>query len=148
MIGGMAAPLEDLTHVIQLSVAPVFLLTSVATLLAVLTTRLGRLVDRTRVLNERLLTANEEQRTKALTELKTLIVRRHLVNQSITFGTITALLICVLIMMAFVGFLIDVRMSFIVALLFILAMMAFIISLLRFLKEVLLAAASVQIEGH
>ena len=42
----------DITHVIQLAVAPVFLLTGVGTLLAVLTNRLARAVDRSRVVEK------------------------------------------------------------------------------------------------
>ena len=36
------APLSDIGHVIQLAIAPVFLLTAIATILNVLTGRLGR----------------------------------------------------------------------------------------------------------
>jgi hypothetical protein len=41
-------PIDGITHAIQLAVAPVFLLSAVATLLGVLTGRLGRAVDRRR----------------------------------------------------------------------------------------------------
>ena len=47
------SPLADVAHVIQLSVAPVFLLTAVGTILGVLSTRLGRIVDRYRLLGDR-----------------------------------------------------------------------------------------------
>ena len=46
--------LSDIAHVIQLAVAPVFLLTAIATLISALNMRLGRIVDRRRVLLERL----------------------------------------------------------------------------------------------
>ena len=46
--------LSDITHVIQLAVAPVFLLTAIATLISALNTRLGRIVDRRRVLLDRM----------------------------------------------------------------------------------------------
>ena len=46
--------LSDITHVIQLAVAPVFLLTAIATLISALNMRLGRIVDRRRVLLDRL----------------------------------------------------------------------------------------------
>ena len=47
--------IPDLAHVIQLAVAPVFLLTALSTMLAVLTNRLSRVVDRTRKLGDFLL---------------------------------------------------------------------------------------------
>jgi Protein of unknown function (DUF2721) len=43
--------IDQIAHVIQLSIAPVFLLTGVGTLLNVLSGRLGRIIDRAYVLN-------------------------------------------------------------------------------------------------
>jgi hypothetical protein len=51
-----------IAHVIQLAVAPVFLLTGVGAVLAVLTQRLARIIDRARVLEERLPVVSEEAR--------------------------------------------------------------------------------------
>ena len=45
----LATPITDITHVIQLAVAPVFLLTAVGTIITALTNRLGRAIDRRRV---------------------------------------------------------------------------------------------------
>ena len=45
---------DKIAHIIQLSVAPVFLLTGVATLLNVLSGRLARIIDRARVLEKEL----------------------------------------------------------------------------------------------
>jgi len=53
--------ISDISHVIQLSVAPVFLLTSIGTILGVLSTRLARIVDRARALNDRLEIATEDR---------------------------------------------------------------------------------------
>ena len=39
----------DITRIIQLAVAPVFLLTAIGTILSALNNRLGRIVDRRRV---------------------------------------------------------------------------------------------------
>jgi len=44
----------DVTRLIQLAVAPVFLLTAVGTIIGVLSNRLGRAVDRSRTLEDRL----------------------------------------------------------------------------------------------
>ena len=50
----METHITDITHVIQLAVAPVFLLTAIGTLITALNNRLGRVIDRRRVLQERL----------------------------------------------------------------------------------------------
>ena len=57
--------IDEIAHLIQLSVAPVFLLTGVGTLLNVLSGRLARIIDRARVLEERLDTP-EPPRTDAI----------------------------------------------------------------------------------
>ncbi len=139
---------SDISHVIQLAVAPVFLLSSIGTILAVLTTRLGRVIDRVRVLGDRLETAPEEKRRGIIDEERLLLRRRGIINWAFIGCTVAALLVCVLIAVAFVGYLLDVHLEVVMATLFILAMASFVAGLLLFLREVLLAASSVHIEAR
>ncbi|HYG66157.1 MAG TPA: DUF2721 domain-containing protein [Anaeromyxobacteraceae bacterium] len=138
-------PLFDVTRVIQLAVAPVFLLTSQGTFLAVLSTRLGRIVDRARLMADRTASSSGAARERALVELALLLRRRHLVNVAIGFGTSSALLVCVLIASAFVGSLVQRDFSVAVATLFVVAMLAFIGGLVAFLTEILVAVGNVRI---
>ncbi len=142
----MEHPISDVAHVIQLSVAPVFLLTSVGTILGVLSTRLGRIVDRARVLRDRLAAAPAGKAEPIRAELHLLARRRHLVNFAIGGGVCAALFVCVLIACAFVGSLLEVRVASLLAILFVGAMAAFVTALLAFLREVVLAAAGIRIE--
>ena len=143
-----ASHATDVAHVIQLSVAPVFLLTAIGTILGVLSGRLARIVDRARVLMGVIGAAAPEKRPAAEAELAILVRRRHLVNLAITSGTTTALLVCVLIATAFVGFLADADFSIALAVLFIGAMAAFVIALLLFLREILIAVGSLRLDGR
>ena len=140
------SPISDVTHVIQLSIAPVFLLTAAGTLLGVFSTRLGRIVDRWRKLLERLHAAAPAQAAELQGELYLLRLRRKLVNTAITFATAAALLVCMLIASAFLGSVLRWDSSHAVAGLFIAAMVAFIGALLSFLSEVLIAVGNVRIE--
>jgi hypothetical protein len=142
------APSSDIAHVIQLAIAPVFLLSSLGTILGVLSTRLGRIVDRTRVLMERREGASDSRLTVLEKELKLLVRRRAMVNQAITGGTVAALLVCLLIAVAFLGSLLEVRTGGVLATLFVLAMLAFVWALVTFLREVLLASRSTHVEFH
>ncbi len=139
-------PIADVAHTIQLSVAPVFLLTAIGTILGVLNTRLTRIVDRGRVLAERMRPLAEAERAEYRAEMQTLMRRRHLVNLGITSGVCAAICVCVLIACAFVGSMVQVHVSRLVALLFIAAMAAFVSALVCFLREVLLALSRVGIE--
>ncbi len=140
------SPISDVTHVIQLSIAPVFLLTAAGTLLGVFSTRLGRIVDRWRKLLERRRAVTPAQAAELGQELDLLRLRRKLVNTAITFATAAALLVCILIATAFLGSVLRWDSSHAVAGLFIAAMVAFIGALLSFLAEVLIAVGNVRIE--
>lgn len=140
------SPVSDVAQVIQLSVAPVFLLTALGTMLGVFSTRLGRIVDRARFLLERVAGLPAERRESVNVELDLLVLRRKLVNTAITFATAAALLVCILIASAFVGSVQRWDVSHTVAGLFIAAMVAFIGALVTFLSEVLFAVQGVRIE--
>ncbi len=142
----LESPLSTLAHTIQLSVAPVFLLTALGTFLGVLSTRLGRIVDRARVVADRSVTAPAAAQGNLRSELLLLRRRRHLVNMAITSGVSSALLVCTIISSLFVGSILKANVSVLAAVLFVAAMLAFIAALLLFLREILLAVASVQLD--
>jgi hypothetical protein len=137
-------PLQDITHTIQLAVAPVFLLTALGTTLGVLTTRLGRVVDRARRVETRLVAEDEASRPASLAELARLDGRARLIYWALSAGTTAALLVCLLIAVAFVGYLFDFRFGVPVAVLFILAIAAYVLALLLFLREVFMAVGSLR----
>lgn len=140
------SPLVAVSHTIQLSVAPVFLLTAIGTILNVLNARLTRIVDRGRVLAERMAPLREDAQAAYRDELGVLARRRHCVNLAITFGVASALCVCLLIAVAFVGSLARGDYSNSVAVLFIAAMIAFVVTLCLFLREILLAVSFLAIK--
>ena len=149
--------LAELARTIQLAVAPVFLLTALGTILGVLTTRLSRIVDRARVLSARPVEARGSAREQNIgtdqgaaldehnEELRSLSLRRWLINYAVTCATLAALQVCLLIAVAFTGFMLHRNFSLIIAGLFIGAMAAFVLALLLFLREVLIAVTSMRI---
>jgi len=132
----------DVARLIQLAIAPVFLLTAVGTMIGVLSTRLGRAVDRSRYLEERLRQMLPEGQKLARDELMLLSRRVRLVYGAIVLAVICALFVGLLIAVAFVDAFIEIDLSKFIGLLFIGAMVAFIFSLLVFLREIFLAVTS------
>jgi hypothetical protein len=132
-------------HVIQMSVAPVFLLTGVGAILNVLTNRLSRIIDRARILEARLPNAEDTVQEALHRGLANLAQRPKLIHWAISLCTICALLVCIVIAALFVGAFWAVDVSTFIGLLFILAMLALIGGLLGFLWEISLATASVRI---
>ena len=135
----------SVAHAIQLAVAPVFLLSGIGAILAVMTSRLGRIIDRARALEERLDSASAELQTTLRVDLTTLSRRAKLIGFAITLCTTTALLVCTVIAVLFLSAFLRSYASITVALLFIAAMLAFFLGLLWFLREIYLATVNLRI---
>lgn len=137
----MDSHLTDIARVIQLAVAPVFLLTALATMISALNARLGRIVDRRRVVLGRTADSTDVHSTDAdsAVELALLARRSRLVYFAIFCVVSAALLVCLVVAGAFLGALLSVDLARMVAALFIGAMLAMIAGLSLFLREVYLA---------
>lgn len=131
--------LSDITRVIQLSVAPAFLLVAMGTLINILAARLARIVDRRRVVQERLCTLADESAAEQRQEMRHLIRRGNLIYFAILCAVLGALLVCLVVAGAFLGALLSVELAQVVAGLFVLAMMAMVVAWSLFLYEVSLA---------
>ena len=136
--------ITDIAHSIQLAVAPVFLLSGVGVTLTVLTNRLARIIDRARSLEARLSVAPEATTSGVHAELRVLSRRARLVHRAITLSTTCALLICVVIVTLFAGVALARDLSWLIMVLFIAALCAFIGALLAFLLEIQAATASLR----
>jgi hypothetical protein len=143
-----AQHIADAARLIQLSIAPVFLLTGVATLLGVLSSRLGRTIDRGRVLEALLETADAVRVARMHDELAVLSRRAKIIYRAIATGVITALLICSVIGSLFISAFTRVDVTLVVAGFFIAAMAALVSTLLLFLREVFLATRVLRIGPH
>lgn len=135
----MEIQLGDISHIIQLAIAPVFLLTGVGTNLAVLTNRLARIIDRSRTLESRVHTGSAEECAEAHAELATLYRRAHLINRAITLSTSCALLVCVVIAALFIGDALNLELAKFIALCFVIGMFSLIGSFVYFLREIFIA---------
>ena len=136
------APLTDISHVIQLAIAPVFLLTAIATILNVLAGRLGRAVDRRRVLAAALPNLDGDTSTLANQELFYEMRRIKLIYVAISMAVFSALLVAALISLAFIDPFVQLDFTKLIAVLFILAMVALVASLAILLREIFYAVNS------
>jgi hypothetical protein len=136
---------DEIGHIIQLAIAPVFLLTGVGTNMLVLTNRLARIIDRYRALEERLGGWNGQPArvasAKEQIELNMLFKRAQKINRAIFLSTSCALLICMVVAILFIADAMNLKLSLVIASLFVLAMMALTASFIYLLREVFLATA-------
>jgi hypothetical protein len=135
----------SIAHSIQLSVAPVFLLSGIGVLLGVLTNRLARVVDRARPLEERHGSADPVEAADLRLRLRGFAKRARLMNAAITLSTISALLVAIVVALLFLSAFIHFSLAVPVAALFIGAMTSLVGALLAFLIEVRIATRTIRI---
>ncbi|MCK9529910.1 MAG: DUF2721 domain-containing protein [Gammaproteobacteria bacterium] len=134
-----------IARAIQLSVAPVFLLTGIAAMLSVLNSRLACIIDRLRFLEQARASAGSAQ-GHGEPELKRLARRAALMHRAIALSTCSALCISAAIAVIFLSFFFGAKTSTAVASLFVTATLSFMVSLLHFLREMQLASRTVRPE--
>ncbi len=134
-----------IAHSIQLSVAPVFLLSGIGVLLGMLTNRLARVVDRARAAEERHSASDGAPAEELRGQLLQFARRARLMNAAITLSTISALLVAIVVMLLFGATFIHFNLATPVALLFIGAMIALVAALVAFLVEVRIATLTIRI---
>ncbi|HXZ58985.1 MAG TPA: DUF2721 domain-containing protein [Steroidobacteraceae bacterium] len=134
----------DIAHVVQSSVAPVFLLTGVASTLGVLTNRLARVVDRARALEERL-EKEPARRGALLADLKVLERRSRYINAAISMCAVAALLVALVVVSLFADAFLGLELAKAIAMLFVAAMVCLAVAYMAFFLEVRIAVAGLRI---
>jgi len=138
----MIANITDMhavTEAIRDAVAPVFLLTGIGSILGVLIARLGRSIDRARLIND----MPSERREKFIQELHIIVRRTKWLRRAIGLATMAALCVCVSIASLFISVETGFKMPHLVLLAFITSMFSVILALLCFLREIVLASREV-----
>jgi F0F1-type ATP synthase assembly protein I len=139
-----AGQLDSVVHFIQLAIAPVFLLTAIGAMLGTMTNRVARIVDRAREL-EKQLAGTHEERAAEHRELRVLARRARLINMAITFTVLSALLVCISIGGLFLDAYWQRSLTTLVAWIFGMSLVALIIGLGLFLREIYVATATLRI---
>ncbi len=137
--------ISTVAQVIQLAIAPVFLLSGVGITLTVLTNRLARVVERARELEASAQSASVTDYSVHKQQLDVLARRARLMNRAITLSTVCALLVSLVVVALFVDPFVEFDLSTPIALMFIFAMLSFIVALLCFLREVFVAIGALRI---
>lgn len=140
--------LTQLAQIIQLAVAPVFLLAGLGAFLNVCAGRLARIVDRARKLEPRILESRGEEHDRLIREVRMLDRRIRVVNAAIFTTVLSALLISAVVILLFAAFLTGYRFGTAIALLFIAAMACTGLGFAIFLHETRLGTKSVKIGSH
>ncbi|MCG2841839.1 DUF2721 domain-containing protein [Sandaracinobacter sp. RS1-74] len=137
-----------LAQLIQLSIAPVFLLTAIGAFLSAITTRLGRVIDRARALETIIASEGVENNDTALAELASLDRRMLLANRAVALSVSSALTVCALIIVLFVSAVSPIHLEQVVPILFILALLLLTASLTAFALEIRISIRTVRVRAE
>ena len=136
----------DIAHLIQIALTPIFLISAIGVTLNVLTSRLARIVDRARAMEEILRRTDHAHEGRDLHSALDVLARRaRYINAAITLITLSALFIALVVVMLFVNAFVHWELSAFIACMFILSMLALAAALTAFLIEVRIATNTLQI---
>jgi Protein of unknown function (DUF2721) len=128
---------SQLSHVISQAAAPAFLLGALAAFIAVLISRLNRIVDRTVILNG--ISDDDAARNRLKADLPRLMRRAAMMNRAIFWAVIASIALTVLVIVAFLTAFFQLQHERGVAIFFMISLSAFTISLVDFGREVRIA---------
>jgi len=129
----------QLSHVISQAAAPAFLLGALAAFIAILISRLNRIIDRTIVLNA--ISDNDSFKYRLKADLPRLMRRTVMLNRAVFWAVISSITITILVIVAFVSAFFQIQHERGVAILFVISLAAFTVSLVDFAREVRIAVS-------
>ena len=138
----------QIAQIIQLAVAPVFLLAGVGAFLNVCAGRLSRIVDRSRELEPLILASRGREHDRLLADIHILDRRMALVSRAIFLSVLSAVLICAVVVLLFAAGLTGAHFGTAIALLFIASMIAIGAGFAIFLVETRLGSRAVRVRSH
>lgn len=134
-----------IAQTIQLALAPVFVLVAIGNILNLLSTRLGRIVDRSRHLQDRHTATSGADHDTVVIEMRAIAQRIHLITRAIFVMVLSGLTIGVTVAVLFLEEIVAVRLQFVAAALFLVAIGLLMWGLLLFLRETRVASAQLRI---
>ncbi len=134
-----------IAHTIQLAMAPVFVLVAIGNIMAILSTRLGRVVDRSRYLQNRHGETVGVDHDMVVTEIRATDERIVLVTRAIFYMVISGLAIGTTVAILFVEEMVGFKLESIAAVFFLIAIAMLMWALVLFLRETRVAAATLRI---
>ena len=143
---GVDLQTENVAHIIQLALGPVFLISGVGITLSMLTQRLARIVDRARKLEDRREITTSEAKLKAIDkDLRAILRRARYINSAIALSTTSALLIALVVTLLFASEFSPISVGGLIAIMFVSSTICLSTAFIMFLIEVRIATNTLRI---
>ena len=138
-------PLSDLLRIIQLAIAPVFLLAGIGSILNVIAGRLNRVVDRSRLVERWHGETQGDEHARHVEELRLIDRRITLASNAIFLCVASAVAVCLLVTLLFVAEIVHANFANAIAVLFVIAMGLLAMGLVLFLIETRVAVRAIKV---
>jgi len=129
--------IDQLARIIANVAAPAFLLGAVAAFISVLMSRINRVIDRSQFIHG--IPESDAARSFLKADLPRLRRRAEILNRSLFYAVVSAILTALIIIVAFVSAILHLAHEYGVALLFIAALVTFCASLIDLARETRIA---------
>jgi len=140
------SPLDPMVHIIQLSLSPVFLLTGIATLLNVFSTRLARVADRVQALNKALPLADAEEAEVLAEQLAGLHRRSVALDVAVVLAAVSGAATCASVLTLYIAASAEATVAAILYWLFGLAVCCALGAIVAYTIEMLMAGSDIRAE--
>jgi len=140
----------DLIPTLQTAIGPVILISGVALLLLTMTNRLGRAIDRARLIGAALADPGAASRPALEAQLHILWRRARLIRAAIALASVSALTAAALVIALFFSALLRMEAPGLITVLFVACMLSLIFALALFLHDInqSLAALRLELRSH
>jgi hypothetical protein len=145
---GVDLQTENVAHIIQLALGPVFLISGVGITLSMLTARLARIVDRARTLEDRRDAASDPARIEEIDQdLRYIVKRTRYINSAIILSTFAGFFTALVVTLLFASAFSPLNVGGVIAVMFVASLVCLSTSFFMFLVEVRIATRSLRIGG-
>jgi hypothetical protein len=134
-----------IVQTIQLALAPVFVLVAIGNILNILSTRLGRVVDRARILQSMHVETQGPEHDMVVREIRVVDQRIKIITQAIRLMVLSGLCIGITVVLLFFEGLTAFDLNLIAAITFLISIVLLLAALVLFLRETQIAAEALRI---
>jgi hypothetical protein len=139
-------PLEQILPQLRDAIGPVIVISGVGLLLLTMTNRLGRAIDRSRQLKQELSSRTGRELAQTQAQVKILFRRAKIIRRSIILAASSASLAAILIMVLFIGPMLQMDLAWLIGLTFFSCMACLLFSIIAFIIDINLSLVALRME--
>lgn len=136
----------ELVPVLQVAIGPVILISGIGLLILSMTNRLGRVIDRGRILDRELRPGSPEDPHRIREQLRILMFRARLLRRAIVLATMSVLLAACLIISLFLATLLAIKAGGLILVLFLGCLGCLICSMIEFIRDINMTLVAFKLE--